>query len=131
MKFLVYYRTVCEFVHDKGKCYNYGGYSIVEGDHVEEVIHKWWYFATFELSELLGDNSKDEWRLERGQGGEFYGYCDDDKWKEGVRVEILAIPLTELSASLSALDTLNKNDSSLGIGERKRKPYGWWKGEKL
>lgn len=131
MKFLLYYRMVCEFVHDKGKCYNYGGYSIVEGDNVEEVIHKWWYLATSELSELLGDRSKDEWRLERGQDGEFYGYRDDDKWKEGVRVEILAIPLTELSASPSALDTLNKNDSSLGIGERKRKPYGWWKGEKL
>lgn len=131
MKFLLYYRMVCEFVHDKGKCYNYGGYSIVEGDNVEEVIHKWWYLATSELSELLGDRSKDEWRLERGQDGEFYGYRDDDKWKEGVRVEILAIPLTELSASPRALDTLNKNDSSLGIGERQRKPYGWWKGEKL
>lgn len=131
MKFLLYYRMVCEFVHDKGKCYNYGDYSIVEGDNVEEVIHKWWYLATSELSELLGDRSKDEWRLERGQDGEFYGYRDDDKWKEGVRVEILAIPLTELSASPRALDTLNKNDSSLGIGERQRKPYGWWKGEKL
>lgn len=131
MKFLLYYRMVCEFVHDKGKCYNYGGYSIVEGDNVEEVIHKWWYLATSELSELLGDRSKDEWRLERGQDGEFYGYRDDDKWKEGVRVEILAIPLTELSVSPRALDTLNKNDSSLGIGERQRKPYGWWKGEKL
>lgn len=131
MKFLLYYRMVCEFVHDKGKCYNYGGYSIVEGDNVEEVIHKWWYLSTSELSELLGDSSKDEWRLERGQDGEFYGYRDDAKWKEGVRVEILAIPLTELSASPSALDTLNKNDSSLGIGERQRKPYVWWKDEKL
>lgn len=51
-------------------------------------------------------------------------------WR-GIRVEILAIHLPTLSTSPCVLDTLNENDGSSGIGERQRRPYGWWKGEKL
>lgn len=131
MKFLVYYSMACEFVHDGGKICNYGGHLIVEGVNVEEAIHKWWHFATSDLNDLLGDNSRDKWRLYRGGNGELYGYRDDDRWKGGVRVGILAIHLPTLSTSPCVLDTLNGNDGSSGLGERQRKPYGWWRGTKL